>query len=127
MSLDRVAAARLIGMKPSEVLAVEALPGGRWAVTTHDQQVVEAGPVGGVRVELGGKDVTDMVSSVVAVDEQPVDEGLAEALAGTAKDVLAWVGNDPGKAAAAREAESARETPRVKLLHDLDKISKAGR
>ncbi|MFF0864166.1 hypothetical protein ACFYUV_20575 [Nonomuraea sp. NPDC003560] len=40
----------------------------------------------------------------------------------TIPQVLEWVGDDPEKAAEAREAESARDKPRSTLLAQLDEI-----
>lgn len=42
---------------------------------------------------------------------------------GTAKDVLAWVGDDPARASLALEAEGRRETPRKTLTAELEKLS----
>jgi hypothetical protein len=42
---------------------------------------------------------------------------------GGAKDVLAWVGDDPGRAREAADVEQARDKPRSTLLTDLAKIA----
>lgn len=44
---------------------------------------------------------------------------------GSAKQVLAWVGDDPERAALALEAEHAREKPRSVLTADLEKLAGA--
>ncbi|HEY9412229.1 MAG TPA: hypothetical protein VIP77_21805 [Jiangellaceae bacterium] len=43
----------------------------------------------------------------------------------TAKQVLAWVGDNPERAAQARDAETARDKPRSTLLAKLDEITNA--
>lgn len=43
--------------------------------------------------------------------------------AGGAKDVLAWVGDDPGRARQALEVEQAREKPRTTLVATLTKLA----
>jgi hypothetical protein len=42
---------------------------------------------------------------------------------GTAADVLAWVGEDPERAAVALEAEQAKEKPRSTLVKQLEKLA----
>lgn len=42
---------------------------------------------------------------------------------GSAKQVLAWVGDDPVRAAAALEAETHREKPRTTLAADLGRVA----
>ncbi|MBR8638593.1 hypothetical protein KEF29_03085 [Streptomyces tuirus] len=44
---------------------------------------------------------------------------------GTAKEVLAWVGDDPDRAAEALEAEQAKDSPRSTLVKTLQKIADA--
>lgn len=45
---------------------------------------------------------------------------------GTAKDILAWVGGDPGRAAQARDAEAGQDKPRSTLLKSLEEIAAKG-
>jgi hypothetical protein len=45
---------------------------------------------------------------------------------GTADEILAWVGIDPGRASLAREAEESRGKPRSGLLDRLDRVLAAG-
>ena len=42
---------------------------------------------------------------------------------GSAKQVLAWVGDDPARAAQALEAETRREKPRTTLAADLGRVA----
>jgi hypothetical protein len=42
---------------------------------------------------------------------------------GTAADVLAWVGEDPDRAAAALEADQAKDKPRSTLVKQLAKLA----
>lgn len=44
---------------------------------------------------------------------------------GVAKDVLAWVGDDPDRADEALEAEQAKDSPRSTLVKALQKIADA--
>ena len=45
---------------------------------------------------------------------------------GTAADVLAWVGEDPERAAEALEAEQAKDKPRSTLVKQLEKLAGSG-
>ncbi|MFJ5973517.1 hypothetical protein [Streptomyces sp. NPDC093060] len=45
---------------------------------------------------------------------------------GTAADVLAWVGDDPERAAEALEAEQAKDKPRSTLVKQMEKLVGAG-
>lgn len=47
-------------------------------------------------------------------------------IAATANEVLAWVGEDPSRAAEALAAEQARDKPRSTLLKALEKLAGAG-
>ncbi len=44
----------------------------------------------------------------------------------TAPDVLAWVGDDPERAAEALEAEQAKDKPRSTLVKQLEKLAGSG-
>ena len=111
--MDRVEAARLMGMKVSEVIDVEETAN-VIVVTTHD----------GVRTRLPGTGV------VVAVDELPAGEPAEDddepdgddVPDGSAKEVLAWVGEDSDRAIRALEAEERRESPRKVLMGQLEKV-----
>lgn len=67
----------------------------------------------------------------VGEDTPPADASTGEAPEGeqvpdgTADDVLAWVGDDPARAAVAVEAEQGREKPRKTLLANLEKLTAA--
>jgi hypothetical protein len=118
--MDNPEAAHLLGVAESEVRDVKS-EAGWWHALHHDmashqeqwRKVIqapeeEASPDGPLRTE----DVPDDVSDVLhAVPD------------GSAKDVLAWVGEDPDRAAAASLAEEQKETPRVTLLAALEKIT----
>ncbi|MEU6709999.1 hypothetical protein ABZ897_00855 [Nonomuraea sp. NPDC046802] len=47
-------------------------------------------------------------------------------ISGTAKEVLAWVGDDPARAAEARDAEAGQDKPRSTLLKALEEIAAKG-
>lgn len=70
-------------------------------------------------------EVLDVVPEVEPEDQDgpgvDIDgDGVPE---GSAKQVLAWVGDDPARAAAALEAETHREKPRTTLAGDLGRIT----
>ncbi len=44
---------------------------------------------------------------------------------GTAKEVLAWVGDDPDRAAEALAAEQEKESPRSTLVKQLEKLAES--
>lgn len=71
---------------------------------------------------LGGAPVTVIED---APEPDPVPEPAADLLdiSGTAKEVLAWVGDNPARAVEAREAEAARDKPRSTLLKSLDELA----
>jgi hypothetical protein len=106
--MDRFEAARVMGMKPSEVVEVEQYAGGV-VVTTHD----------GVKSVLIDGQVLAYVPP--PVEPEPVPDG-DEVPDGSAKDVLAWVGDDPERALQAFEAEDVKESPRKVLLATLEKL-----
>lgn len=67
------------------------------------------------------------------VDDGPSDEngeadedGDAPGAEATSADVVAWVGEDPERAAQALEAEQAREKPRSTLSKQLTRIAHSG-
>lgn len=55
-------------------------------------------------------------------DEPPAELNID----GTAQEVLAWVGDDEGRAAEALAAEQARDRPRSTLVKSLQKIAEGG-
>lgn len=70
-----------------------------------------AGSDGEATSEGQGADVGDDA-------ELPVD--------GTAADILAWVGDDPDRAAEALDVEEARDKPRSTLVKQLAKLAEGG-
>lgn len=54
------------------------------------------------------------------------EDGDAPDADATAADVVAWVGEDPDRAAQALEAEQAREKPRSTLIKQLSRIAAQG-
>ncbi|MFI6477367.1 hypothetical protein ACIBH1_05505 [Nonomuraea sp. NPDC050663] len=54
--------------------------------------------------------------------ETPAGDGELD-ITGTVDEVLAWVGDDPGRAAEAHAAEQAKDTPRSTLLAKLAKLA----
>lgn len=72
----------------------------------------------------------DALASWAAVTEEPSEEPLDvpsdapvdEVPAGTVDDVLAWVGGDPARAAAALEAETSAPSPRSSLVGRLSAL-----
>lgn len=63
----------------------------------------------------------DGVSEQEPEAPQPADGELD--IDGTAADVLAWVGDDPERAAEALEAEQAKDKPRTTLVKQLEKLA----
>lgn len=106
--MDRFEAARVMGMKPSEVVEVERHAGGV-VVTTHD----------GVKSVLIDGQVLPYVPP--SVEPEPVPDG-DEVPDGSAKDVLAWVGDDQERALQALAAEEGKESPRKGLVANLEKL-----
>jgi len=71
--------------------------------------------------------VEPLDDEAAALLEPPKEEPPAELdIDGTAADVLAWVGEDPERAAVALEAEQAKEKPRSTLVKQLEKLAAAG-
>ncbi|MEV0382415.1 hypothetical protein [Nonomuraea sp. NPDC050643] len=64
------------------------------------------------------------IEDAVPPQEPDTPDGLD--ISGTAKEVLAWVGDDPGRAAEARDAEAGQDKPRSTLLKALDEIAAKG-
>lgn len=76
----------------------------------------------GVRPATGAEEGAWRGGAPAAVkDPQPVAETVPD---GTAETVLAWVGDDTGRAREAIAAEEARDKPRKTLLGKLDPIAK---
>lgn len=57
-----------------------------------------------------------------APEEPPVELDIDA----TAKEVLAWVGDDPERAAEALDAEQAKDSPRSTLVKQLEKLAGSG-
>lgn len=113
--------ARALGMKTSEITAVEHTAEG-FAVTTHDgQTVVLDAPAGASTEAATGPEIKVLEKPQVPVP--PVPEGVAyEVPTGSARAILAWVGGDSARAAAAAHAEEQADSPRITLLTDLRKV-----
>lgn len=114
--LSREEAAVEMGMQLSEVVEVIDVPNGT-VVETHD----------GVRtlVTSDGQFLpyTESLAAPAPVDaDEDVDldgDGVPD---GAAPGVLTWVGEDSQRAAAALDAERARDKPRSSLITALEKL-----
>ncbi len=106
--LSREEAAQACGMKVSEVIDIQEIPGG-WRVTTHDGQHVD--------LEDIGEPETETFHLSPRGPENP-----AGVPSGSEKDVLGWVGEDRERAQAALDLEQARETPRKGLAAKLQAL-----
>ncbi|MGC5664935.1 hypothetical protein ACN261_31595 [Micromonospora sp. WMMD723] len=135
MSLNRDQAAQALGMKTREIIAVDRVDGG-YTVTTHDGRrtlVNAAGSViatGDVLNATGATpappvDPVGSVPSQPGTPDQPLTELEAQVPDRTVPDVLAWVGTEPDRAAAAAAVERRRDRPRTGLLDELDKRAAA--
>lgn len=113
--MDRSEAARVMGMKLTEVLEVEETEAGH-VVTTHDG-IKTLLPDGGTMPPYVGGD--DGVSAVLSPGDEPDGDEVPD---GSAKDVLAWVGDDPERALQAFDVEHAKDSPRKVLLATLEKL-----
>lgn len=124
--MDTTEAARLLGMKAREIIAINPVDGG-WLITTHDQRRT--------LVNKDGQVLGPAESATSALVRQPKpgtvehaqvtslrQETEAEVPAGTVDEVLAWVAGDPQRAELAARVESRRDTPRTTLVERLDKI-----
>jgi hypothetical protein len=113
-----------MGMPVHEVLAVAEV-GGCHVVTTHDGQRTLVTDDGATepytQPEPDPAPVADMTDGEGQADGDgvpidPVPDGYS------AKDVLAWVGDDTHRAAAALAAEQARAEPRSTVVSALQKL-----
>lgn len=86
-----------------------------WTLTDDTDEVPEA-PVKMLR------DGGEALVPVESVDDWKADgwTTVTDVPDGTVEEVLAWVGDDPARAAAALEAEQDRDTPRVTLIDHLN-------
>lgn len=116
--MDRFEAARVMGMKPTEVIDLEQTRDGV-VVTTHD----------GIKtllpeLNLDGTwtDITEHVSDPEPEPEPDPTPSGDEVPDGAAKDVLAWVGDDQERALQALVGEQAKDAPRKVLVRDLEKL-----
>lgn len=56
-------------------------------------------------------------------EQEPLEPSDELDIDATATDVLAWVGDDPERAAEALEAETAKDKPRSTLVKQLEKLA----
>lgn len=84
----------------------------------------------GAEVEPADEAAEEWLAAAKASEEEPVEEPDAPPaeldIDGTAAAVLAWVGEDPERAAEALEAEQAKEKPRSTLVKQLEKLADSG-
>ncbi|MBC6458416.1 hypothetical protein [Actinomadura sp. HBU206391] len=117
----RADVARAMGMKPREIVDAEEADGGL-VVTTHDgvktllTEDGEVKPYAPSPVEVAKEKLAEIV------DQPPATPGPDVVPDASAKDVLAWVGDDKERAAQALAAEEGREKPRSGLVGDLQKL-----
>ncbi len=115
-------AAKRMGMPAHEVLAVAEV-GDYHVITTHDGQhtlVTEDG-----QTEPYNGDPARLEDPRLAADAGEGEPSAPRPPEGTADEVLAWVGEDAERAAAALEAEQARAKPRSTLVAQLEKLAES--
>lgn len=143
-------AARVMGMAPSEVLAVAEV-GEYLVITTTDGQHTRVSDEGeaqlltaaqAAQLGIGQKtgapvDDVDPDSPVEGADPAAAAEGAGQELEtpggeqpdevpDVSKDeLLAWVGEDTDRAARALAAENARDKPRSTVVAELEKVAQA--
>jgi hypothetical protein len=66
--------------------------------------------------------INDPVAPVQESATEPVQDDVLD-ITGTVEEVLTWVGDEPGRAAEAHEAESGKDKPRSTLLKRLEEIA----
>ncbi|MFJ8818202.1 hypothetical protein [Amycolatopsis thermoflava] len=131
-------AARTLGMKPSEIAAVDERADDV-IVTTHDGQQVRVwfGAVGPCVEPYTAPAAPATETASTAADEgddakepevvTPAGADPEEVPDGTAADVLAWVNEQPEsapeRARRALEAENGKEKPRSGLVAQLEKLA----
>ncbi|MGH3369604.1 MAG: hypothetical protein ACRDPR_06355 [Nocardioidaceae bacterium] len=110
--MDRAEAARVMGMKLTEVVEVEETADGH-VVTTHDGvRTVFPAPVPAVAAP-------EVPASEPVREQEPAGGEVPD---GSAKDVLAWVGDDSDRALQALVREQEKDAPRKVLVRDLEKL-----
>lgn len=108
--MDRVEAARVMGMKLTEVVDLEETADGV-VVTTHD----------GIKTLLPGPKRVEVANDQDEPEPEQTPDG-NEVPDGSAKDVLAWVGDDSERALRALVAEQDKDAPRKVLVGQLEKL-----
>jgi hypothetical protein len=123
MSLSIEEAAQKMGMKPHrEVTAVTAVDGGD-VVTTHDGSHTFIADDGSMEFNVPAPAQAHVIVDVVGDEDLDDDEDDPEAVPeGSTDAVLAWVGDDPERAARALAAERDRDKPRSTLVAALEKL-----
>lgn len=116
--MDQQQAAARLGMKAAEIIGVERAADAH-VVTTHDGQRV--------RVTADGvepyREAPPTDAKMEPPAEQPAPDGDVDQVPeGSAETVLQWVGDDPGRARLALEAEQAKASPRRGLVDRLQKV-----
>lgn len=125
-------AAKLLSVNPGEIRSVEEAPGGTVIVTTDgvsyihvpEDQPDEEGKTGLMLLAAPKENYVyafpiyaqPVEPAAAAEEEIPDDLDLSKA---TAKQVLAWVGQDADRAATALEAEQERSEPRKTVVEAL--------
>jgi len=104
----RTELAHRLGMKTREIISAEETDGGL-LVTTHD----------GITTFVERPTALPNAPGPAEAPDDPEPPAL-EVPDGAAKTVLAWVGGDPERAAAALTAERARPNPRKSLIAELE-------
>lgn len=124
--MDRQSAAALLGVPVREVRAVDDD-----TATTRDGAIYELPPDGAVIdhwVRTNPGKTPARFHAAIAVPEVDEDDPAVDVDGdgvpdGTAKQILDWVGDDPVRAAKARDAETAKgASARTSLVTALDKL-----
>lgn len=122
MSWSHDEAAQRMGMPVHEILAVAEV-GDCHVVTTHDGQRTVVTADGATEPYVEPVPDEDDEPGVDADGDGVVDDTNGDgAPDGTAEQVLAWVGDDAGRAATALATEQARDRPRSVLTAQLEKL-----
>lgn len=103
--ISRAEAHVATGMKPREIVDIEEVDGG-YRVTTHDDK----------DIYLENVEVPETADPEPKRDPDEVPDG-------SERDVLAWVGDDPERAAAAYVVEQDRDPVRKGLTDKLQKLA----
>jgi len=125
---DQEALARRLGMKTREIIDATELSADPPAVLvrTHDGQqvLVTADAVAPWTGSLpGAAPVPAPAADEPAAELEGSDDDPDEVPAGTADEVLAWVGEDRDRATRALQAEQGRDKPRSTLSAQLEKLA----